>query len=192
MLKNHSNTMALIEKHIVGETNELSNVEQLLYQDIVTNLRRHPQSEYKFFFNTSIIHFGVPSRTFRSRDYHAQLIEYITDHCNVEREEAIELVCLLNKNVTTNTLKLDVAKVKDGKVVTAIELNREMHYTVPCDIEGRKRFVEGRFCDMIKQHELSKLHDFKTANYCLRYEHGASSDENMRLDSMLYDFTHNL
>lgn len=182
-----------VRSHVIGSPNSNSKDEQLLYLDIVRNLYKNPSSECLFYFNTPITDFGVPSKSLHIRDFQEEYIDFVMGQCNATHRVALDLLSLVGgEAIRTNKLLLDVAKVRDGQIVTAIELNRGQHYYVPDDESARKQFARARFCDMVKEKEMKKLCEFFAANYCTFGECGASSEETMRLNQLLFDFTHNI
>lgn len=182
-----------VRSHVVGKPNPNSRDELLLYKDIIRNLYQKPESEYYFHFNIAITDFGVPSKSMRIRDFQEEYINFVMERCRVTRRMALELLSMVGgEAVRTNKLLLDVAKVRNGRIETAIELNRGQHYYIPEDTLAQKKFARDQFCDMLKEMEMKKLCEFFAANYCTLGECGASSEENFRLSQILFDFTHNI
>jgi hypothetical protein len=192
MMTKHRNSRKDAFSHIHGVPSEDSNDEIQLYRLIIKNLRTCENPTYDFHFNEPITKFGVPSKTVRIQDYRECFVAYLMGRSLVDREEAIELMHMIDTPVRTNTLKLDIGKTdRDGNLVVGLESNRSAHYVVPERYKDRGAFAKSVFNDMIKEIEISKIAGFLEVNHCIQHIYGTSSDENIEQALAVRDFVSN-
>lgn len=180
-------------KRIIGSPNESSREEKALYSSVYTSVLNNPNTKYEFHFNSSIVHFGVPTKTIKVREHFSEFIDFLMSRCRVSNAEAIELINLMgNEPVRTNALKLDVGKVVKGRLVQAIEINGERHYCVPDDVEEQRSFVRGVFCDMVKMKELEAICPITEIDVFERNMGFSTVEKNLQNDTILYNFVHEI
>lgn len=183
----------IARSHIIGTPHEDSRDENMLYLDILSTMLENPSSSYYYYFNTPITTFGVPSQTLRIRDCQEGYLNFAMKRCQIERREALELLNMVgHEPIRTNTLLLDVGKTFNGKLIMALELNREQHYNVPEDFEDRANFARTLFRDMLKEQELRKVSDMFEVNYYRRDNGSANTEECLTTNRILYNFVHNI
>ena len=180
-------------KRIVGAPNESSREEKALYSSVYASVLNNPNTKYEFHFNSSIVYFGVPTKTIKVREHFSEFIDFLMSRCRVSNAEAIELINLMgNEPVRTNALKLDVGKVVKGRLVQAIEINGERHYCVPDDVEEQRSFVRGVFCDMVKMKELEAICPITEIDIFERNMGFSTVEKNLQNDTILYNFVHEI
>ena len=182
-----------VKKHLIGMPSQDSNEEQTLCSDIRGVLFQNPNTPYIFMFNQPLYVFHVPTKSFKMSEYQNEFLDYMVKRCHIDRRIAIELYEIADKTpVRTNALKLDVAKVKNGKLEMALELNSATHYDIPDDITACADFARRVFCDMIKQKVLSAVTNFVEVDFAQRREGTAPTASNLKTAKILYDFVHNI
>ena len=178
-------------KHVIGDANEFSREENSLYLDARDVMMMNPNSQYYFYFNQPIVEFGVPSKAFKIRDLRDDYINFVMARCRVGKNEAIELYEAISPEpIRTNALKLDIGKVIRGKLIAAIELNGTQHVIVPEDPEARAAFARIACCDMVKKKELEKICKITEIDFYRRQIGVASTRENLQMDTLLFNFIH--
>lgn len=179
------------KKHIIGGPNEDSKEERALYNSTYTNLLDNPKTPYVYHFNSSIIHFGVPTKTIKVGEHLTEFIDFLMGRYRISHREAIELIESMSKEpVRTNTLKLDAGKVLKGRLVQAIEINGAQHYCIPDDVEKQPSAVREIFCDMIKMKEMEAICPITEINIYERESGHSTVEKNLQTDTILYDFVH--
>ena len=182
-------------QRIFGCYEEDSADERNLYMDLRRALRKTPNTQCQFFLNYRITDFGVDSQYFYVQDYQKEYLQFVMNRCNLPKQDASFLLSLINGASTrANTLRVDAVKMKNGKLVMAIELNRASHYDFDAHetIEDYREFAKSQFNDMVKEIEMRKICEFYVANMDWVENHGPSNEKSMELVRVLHDFTHDL
>lgn len=182
-----------VKKHLIGMPSLDSIEEQTLCSDIRGVLYQNPDTPYVFMFNQPLYVFNVPTKSYKMSEYQNEFLEYMVMQCRIDRQTAIELYEIADKTpVRTNALKVDAAKVKDGKLEIALELNSSTHYDIPDDFTVCADFARRMFCDMIKRKVLSSMTNFVPIDFSQRRDGTMSTKEHLRTAKLLYDFVHNV
>ena len=59
-------------KRIIGSPNESSREEKALYSSVYASVLNNPSTKYEFHFNSSIVYFGVPTKTIKVREHFSE------------------------------------------------------------------------------------------------------------------------
>lgn len=148
-----------IKESVFGEPSDSSSYEKRFAQQIKSSVATHPESKAKFFLNQSLACFDVPSQSIEIRNYQKEFMELVMKRCGATKIEAADLFNEMDQSsVSTNALKLDVAKKLNGKII-ALELNGPRHYIFPDDKNEQRNFARTVMTDLIKKDVLSPFVD---------------------------------
>lgn len=179
-----------VHSQIHGEPNKFSKTEMNVYNAIVNAMSNHPNTKCEFYINLSLVDLGVPSKAIRPSDFQQDVIDFMMMRCKIDREDAVTLFNLLeDKYVRTNSLQADLVKAKNGKIISAVELNRGTHYR---NQGNKKKFARQLFNDFIKITELKKITEYVEIDMRIQDIYGVGSIENQKMSNTLYNIINDL
>ena len=178
-----------VNAHIVGSPNPQSNHEKQIYRNIQRMLFHNPDCKYIFYINQDLTSLGVDTDGFNISNYKDEFIVFAQQRCGASFQEAAQLCASVgNEDMDTNSMKLDFGKGLNGKLVVAMEVNDEAHYTIPTNKEDYKKFARVLFSDLIKSKILSSIAEYFEADMTISNNYGVGSREDLDLRTKVNQF----